>query len=230
MSGAAPVLELIDALADPAQSGLPSVPVDISLMPGDCALIDTRDQPLAAEFADLCCGLVPLRGGHVRFLGRDWAEISEEQAAALRGRIGRMSQAGSWIDFLGTDVNILLSQLHHTTRAESILRERAADLARRFALPGLPLARPAELTAEDLARAACVRAFLGEPLMILLESPAQGRFVDLMPSLLEAVVESRDRGATVIWLTRSDMVWADHAFPATVRLRFMERGLMPVRN
>jgi phospholipid/cholesterol/gamma-HCH transport system ATP-binding protein len=229
MSGTTPILELIGALPDAATSRLPPVPLDLQLMPGQCALIEARDPAQAAEFADLCCGVLPLRKGNVRFLGRDWADTPDELAAAMRGRIGRLYGTGAWIDFLGTDVNILLSQLHHTRRTEAALRDTAAELSRSFGLPGLPLTRPDALAAADLTRAACVRAFMGEPLLLLLESPEQERSTDLVQSLLDALAAARDRQAASIWLTRSDAVWHDRSFPATMRLRLLERGLTPMR-
>lgn len=230
MSGTAPILELIDAHPDTATSYLPPVPLNLELLSGQSALIEARDPAQAAEFADLCCGLLPLRQGGVRFLGRDWADTPDELAAAMRGRIGRTYGAGAWIGFLGTDVNILLSQLHHTTRSEAVLRATAAELSRGFGLPGLPLTRPNALAAADLVRAACVRAFMGEPLLLLLESPEQEQMADLVQSLLDALAAAHDRRAASIWLTRSDAVWHDRSFPATMRLRLMERGLTPVRS
>src|SRR3974390_1027876 len=154
MNAATPILEIAGALPDSAESRIPGVPLYLRIMPGDFALIDIPDPQLAAEFADLCCGLLRIRQGSVRFLGRDWAGVPDELAAAMRGRIGRMYGPGSWVGFLGTDVNILLSQLHHTRRTEAGLRDAAAELSYRFGLPGLPLAPPAAVSAADLLRAA----------------------------------------------------------------------------
>ena len=229
MAGATPVLELIGALPDAASTRLPAVALDLQLLPGQCALIEARDPSLATDFADLCCGMLPLRQGCVRFLGRDWSAMSDELAQAMRGRIGRLDSVAHWIGFLGTDANILLTQLHHTRRPEAALRDAAAELARLFGLPGLPLTRPEALTNADLARAACVRAFIGEPLLLILAAPEQEQVTDLVGSLLSALAVARDRQAAVIWLTRSDIVWGDRSFPATVRLRLADRGLAPQR-
>jgi phospholipid/cholesterol/gamma-HCH transport system ATP-binding protein len=229
MSGSAPVLELIGAQPGTVARHLPPVPLDFQLMPGTCCLIEARDASQAAEFADLCCGVLPIQHGCVRFLGRDWANTPDEQASAMRGRIGRVYGAGAWINYLGTDVNILLSALHHTRRPEAMLRDTAAELSRSFGLPGLPLTRPDALTASDLVRAACVRAFIGEPLLLLLESPEQEHSADLVRALLDASAAAHDRQAASIWMTRSDTVWGDRSFPATIRLRLTDRGLTPVR-
>jgi phospholipid/cholesterol/gamma-HCH transport system ATP-binding protein len=138
----------------------PALEIDLRLMAGELALVDARDSARHAWLADLCCGLVPLAAGTARFLGRDWSAVPPDYADALRGRIGRVFFSGSWIGFIDVSTNILLPQLHHTRDDPSDLRERAIALSCAFGLPGLPLARPSELAASDLARAACVRAFL----------------------------------------------------------------------
>ena len=199
---------------------------DLHLRAGEFALVDARQSTRPAWLADLCCGLLPLAAGRVRFLGRDWEAMPPDYAAALRGRIGRVFLSGSWIGFLDVATNILLPQLHHTRDHANTLRERAVALSCAFGLPGLPLARPGDLAASDLARAACVRAFLGDPALVLLESPIQGRFAGLIPPLLNALAAARDRGAAVIWFTRSDLIWREPSLPATHRLRLGERGLV----
>lgn len=228
MESNCPVLDLAGARAQTDSGEAPAPEIDLRLMPGELALIDARRSARSAWLADLCCGLLPLSEGSVRFLGRDWSAVPGDYAGALRGRIGRVFSSGSWIGFIDVAANILLPQLHHTRDDASELRARAADLCCAFGLPGLPLARPGELAAGDLARAACVRAFLGDPMLVVLESPVQGRFQTLVPPLLGALAAARDRGAAAVWLTRSDLVWRDLSIPANIRLRLGEHGLAPV--
>lgn len=229
MPDAAPVLSILSALPVEGECDLPPVAFDLALSPGELALIEVRNPAWASELADLCCGLIALRSGSVSFLGRDWTRLSERMAAALRGRIGRVHVNGCWIGFAGADLNILLQELHHTSRPVGPLRDVAAELARGFGLPGLPLVRPDALSAADLARAALVRAFLGEPRLVLLEHPVVGHLGELVPPLLNALATARDRGAAAIWFTGSDLVWNDRSFPATLRLRLTERGLIRLR-
>ena len=230
MPDTAQILQIDQAEPAPGAADLPLIPFALDLFPGELALIEARNPAWAAQFADLCSGLIPLAQGSVRFLGHDWAPMPEMLAAALRGRIGRVHGFGAWIGFAGMDRNILLPQLHHTHRPAGALLDEAAELARFFGLPGLPLVRPEELAPADLARAAAVRAFLGEPRLLLLESPVQGQFADLVPPLLNALAAARDRGASAIWLTGSDLIWNDRSFPATQRLRFTERGMTTLRH
>ena len=228
MDPSVPILDLAAARPRRDANDATAIEVDLRLGAGEVALVDGRHSSRPAWLADLCCGLLPLSGGSARFLGRDWSAMPRDYAAALRGRIGRVFQSGNWIDFIDVSTNILLPQLHHTRDDPSDLCERAIALSRAFGLPGLPLARPGDLTANDLARAACVRAFLGDPELLLLESPVQGRFNNLIAPLLDALAAARDRGAAAIWFTRSDLVWRDPSFPATQRLWLSEYGLVPV--
>ena len=223
----APVLDLAAARPQAWADEAPVPAIDLRLMPGELALVDARHAARPARLGDLCCGLVPLAAGMARFLGRDWSAVPPDYADALRGRIGRVFFSGSWIGFMDVATNILLPQLHHTRDDPSELRDRATALCCAFGLPGLPLVRPGELAASDLARAACVRAFLGDPALVLLESPVQARFTALLPPLLNALAAARDRGAAAVWFTRSDLVWRDPSIPATTRLRLGERGLVP---
>jgi phospholipid/cholesterol/gamma-HCH transport system ATP-binding protein len=121
-----PVLDLMGAFSAVPVSGFRRAPLDLRIMAGECVFVDTQHTSAATGLADICCGLLPLQSGLVRFLGQDWAHASDEQRAALRGQIGRLHGSNSWISTLGTDTNILLAQLHHTRRSELELREAAA--------------------------------------------------------------------------------------------------------
>jgi len=203
--------------------------LDLQLEPGDLALVDARDLPLASGFADLCCGLHRPADGEVRFLQRDWSRQPAEMADALRGLIGRVMSNPGWLRFLDATTNVLLQQIHHTRLDLDALREDAARLATHFGLPGLPNGPIAELSPGDLMRVGFVRAFVGEPKLVILESPVQGLYQDMVPALLNRLWEVRDRGGAAIWLTRSRMIWDNPLFPATHRLRLDHLGLSRIK-
>lgn len=199
--------------------------LDLVLEAGDLALVDARDAALAAAFADLCCGLHHPAEGEVRFLLRDWSRQPPETADALRGLIGRVMSDPGWLRFLDASTNILLRQIHHTRGDLDALYAEAAEIAVHFGLPGLPSGPIAHLSPADLTRAGYVRAFIGQPKLVILESPVQGLYHDLVPALLNRLAEVRDRGGAAIWLTRSRLVWDNASFPATHRLRLDHLGL-----
>ncbi len=233
--GAPPVLELDGARPAPdevwadaaAEAELPAI--DLRLGPGEGALVEAPDQRWGRALAALCAGLPPLAEGRARFLGQDWAALPRARAEALRGRIGHIfAENGGWLPHLSVEEGILLPQLHHSRRPEAVLRDAAAALARRFGLDRLPESHPAELPALDLARAACVRALLGEPMLLLLESPLRrGLWTeDLAGPLLTALAEARGRGAGFVWLSaRPSAVWDEAGLRGARRFRLSAHGL-----
>jgi hypothetical protein len=75
-------------------------------------------------------------------------------------------------------------------------------------------------------RTMLIRAFLGEPVLLLLEEPAVG----FRAALLNRVAGVRDRGGAVIWLIRSRMTRDADTFAATQWLRLTDHGLAAVRS
>jgi phospholipid/cholesterol/gamma-HCH transport system ATP-binding protein len=193
-----PVLALSNVIA--ADDRLPDRRLDLALAAGEFALIEVPGRRRAAAFADLCAGLVPLAQGAVSVLGRDWTKLPAEQADALRGRIGRLFAVPFRADTRDVAARVLLARLHHTRTPEAELRAEAAVLAVRFGLPGLP-AGPARLLSDaDLLRAACVRAFLGQSRLIILELPLSAQEDDILSACLSLGAQARGAGAAGMWL------------------------------
>jgi phospholipid/cholesterol/gamma-HCH transport system ATP-binding protein len=222
-----PVLELDAAQVQPNSELGINISMSLRVLPGECILIEATAPHQLPAFADLCSGLVELRSGRVCFIGRNWATLPDDYACALRGRIGRYFAARGWLPFLDVETNILLPALYHTHRNRDELRMEALVLAREFGLPGLPVGHPGELVDSDLVRAALVRAFLGEPLLVLLEEPADGPLEPFMPAVLNRAAIARDRGGAIAWLTQSRSTGANPSFPASQKLHLGDQGLTP---
>lgn len=221
------LMEAVRGADDPTETAV----LDLRLEAGEFALLRIGDPARAALCADLACGAAAAVEGRVNCLGQDWARLPYDIADALRGRIGRIFGQGGWLPHLSMAENILLPMLHHTRTAVEELRDRAAYLARAFGLPGLPVGRPGSLPAADLARAACVRAFLGEPMLLLLENPLlHGRVPELAAPLRDAIAAARARGAACLWMTSSPAVWEDQSLPCSQRLVLTELGLRARRR
>jgi phospholipid/cholesterol/gamma-HCH transport system ATP-binding protein len=208
--------------------GAETIDFETNLFGGDLALINLERPRFGSFFADACCGLCPAAKGRIFFLGKDWSALPSNTANALRGRIGRVFTDGNWLNRLTLLENILLPQLHHTRRKFAELRDEALQLAEHFGLPGLPSGRPDDVMRADHQRAACIRAFLGQPSLVVLEEPTFGVYPEILPPLVNAICQACDRGCAVIWLTREDQVWNDPLLPATRRYRLTARKLMEV--
>jgi phospholipid/cholesterol/gamma-HCH transport system ATP-binding protein len=205
-----------------------TIDLEMNLFGGDLALINLERPRFGSLLADACCGLHPAVEGSISFLGKAWSALPSDTANALRGRIGRVFTFGNWINRLTLLENILLPQLHHTRRKVAELRDEAVRLAEDFGLPGLPSGLPDDAIRTDHQRAACIRAFVGQPSLILLEEPTFGVYPEILPPLINAIRKACERGCGVIWLTLEDQVWNDSMLPVTHRYRLTARKLMEV--
>ena len=204
--------------------------ISFTLNPGDLLLVRIERENERLPLADASEGLVQPKLGSVMFLGEDWQSMSADHAAAQRGKIGRLFEGEGWVSDLEVDQNIVLSQRHHTERSEEEILDEALRFARMFGLPGLPRGRPGSVRRPDLRKAACIRAFLGQPALIILEQPVRGIYADLMAPLVNAAVSARKRGAAVLWTATDPQVWNHPGVRATMRARMMGSELRPVEE
>jgi phospholipid/cholesterol/gamma-HCH transport system ATP-binding protein len=195
---------------------------------GDLVLVRVTDLHQAELWADLAVGLVSPETGRVSILGNDLSGLDTETCNWLRGRVGRVFSRGNWMDRLSLLDNILLSARHHSGRDDDDLKAEASALAAVFDLPGVPLGMPDRFTRIDLQRAACVRAFLGEPLLVILEDPTYSARGNLVAPLVGAIRAARDRGAAVLWFSVAAEIWRDQSIPVTRRYRMTANQLMEV--
>ncbi len=165
--------------------------ISFQLLQGQLMLVHLEAEQTRLPLADAAQGLVEPEAGCVQFLGQNWRELSQMAAAEARARIGRVFNDPGWLSELDIDDNIVLAQLHHTSRPESEIRDEAAELARAYSLPGLPKGRSSNVRRQDLRRAACVRAFLGKPALLILEEPTAGVYSEIMPALMTSVRSAR---------------------------------------
>ncbi|QIP34961.1 ABC transporter ATP-binding protein [Komagataeibacter rhaeticus] len=229
MAANAPLLELRDAVPSFEESGLMPAPYNLRIMPGECAVIDCRDVERAALFADLCTGMISLTQGSIKFMGLDWSVLRDRQLNALRERIGRISRHGGWLDMFGTHLNIMLPHLYHTSEPFDHVVLHATELGHKFGLPGLPISAPDRLSAADLARAACVRAFMGRPALLVLEDISDMLPEETVLPFLEMLTAARDRGCGVLWLVRSGAAWHDYRKAVNIHMRLLDEGLFSMR-
>jgi len=204
--------------------------VSFELNRGELLLVRIERENERLPLADAATGLTRARPGRVQFLGEDWRAMSADSAAAHRGRVGRLFEDEGWISDLEVDQNIILAQRHHTRRSEAEIVEEALQFARIFGLPGLPRGRPASVRRWDLRKAACMRAFLGQPILIILEQPVRGVYADLMAPLVNSVRSARNRGAAVLWTVTDPQIWNQPGLHATRRARMLGSQLHVVET
>jgi phospholipid/cholesterol/gamma-HCH transport system ATP-binding protein len=195
---------------------------------GELLLVRMERENERLPLMDAAEGLATPTQGRVEFLGEDWQRMTADHAATQRGKIGRLFEDEGWVSDLDVDENIMLSQRHHTARSENDILEEALKWARVFGLPGLPRGRPGKMRRWDLRKAACIRAFLGQPRFVILEQPVHGIYADLMAPLLNAAQSARKRGAAVLWSIVDPKIWNHSEIRATIRARMFGSELRVV--
>lgn len=180
--------------------------VSLALQPGQLGLVWLERGHWKLPLADAACGLLEPAAGQVRFLGQDWRGLPPHAGAQRRGLIGRVLDH-AWLTSLPIDTNIMLAQLHHTLRPLEQIETEAERLSVTFGLPGLPRGEHLAVRPQDLHRAACVRAFLGSPRLLLLDDPTRGMYAELLPAMINCVLDAQQRGAAILWLTRDQHTW-----------------------
>ena len=201
-----------------------------TLNPGDLLLVRIERENERLPLADASEGRVGPKPGSVMFLGEDWGCMSADHAAEQRGKIGRLFDDEGWVSDLEVSQNIMLSQRYHTRRSDEEILDEALRFARMFGLPGLPRGRPGSVRRPDLRKAACIRAFLGQPALIILEQPVRGVYADLMSPLLNAVESARKRGAALLWTATDPQIWNHPGIHATMRARMLGSELCPMEG
>lgn len=214
-----PILEMDAAELALSDHDSQTVQIDFVLRSSELVIVQPGEEQIEQATINAVCGLIPPRSGAVRFLGLDWSKVPPDQANAMRGRIGHVFRKGEWVPHLTLADNILLGQLYHTRRSYADARDEAARLAVLFGLPGLPIGMPYDVSDLDRCRAAYIRAFLGEPDLIILESPMQDLVVDIIEPLLNAIRQSRARNAAVLWFMLDRRFWSEPSLQATQRIR-----------
>jgi len=199
--------------------------LDMRLARGDLHLVFCTSRALTSLLGDTCLGLTTPSSGVARLLDRDWRDLDRGQAHGLRAHVGRVLARGNWLETRSVWDNLVLQQLHTTQRSGTAINREAGRLARDFGLPGLPVDYPETCPPADLERAACARAFMGRPALVILEHPMTLTYPEMLAPLMEAIQRVRNRGGAVLLITSLTGLFDDASIPVTQRHR-IAGGLM----
>ncbi|MBN1674261.1 MAG: hypothetical protein JXR37_24645 [Kiritimatiellae bacterium] len=201
--------------------------VNLALAPGVPALVRLEQGRERTPLGDAAQGLITPQSGEVLFNGRSWSRMRASRQSVCRGRIGRVFDEGGWMSNLDVAENVTLSQRHHTRRRGADILREANGLAQSFGLREIPELRPRLLHRWDLRRAAWVRAFLGAPLLVILEQPMQNAPPQADEALIEAANRACARGAAVLWTTASTPIWKSTTLYGVRRYVMQGEALLP---
>ena len=202
--------------------------VSFALRPGELLWVLAEPGRDRLPLADLAGGLLDPQAGAVIFDGEDWADLSPDRGAAQRGLLRRVFDHGGWLSNLDVDENIILAQRFHAARADADLHDEAGRVAAALGLAEIPRVRPALLPRHELRRLQWVRAFMGEPALLLLEEPLRGLPSAWTPPLLRHLQAWRERGGAVLWLAADPAEAARPDLKPTLKMAMQGAKMQPV--
>ena len=177
---------------------------DLTLREGELAVFEIPVGHAMPDISGLAAGLIHPARGKVKICGTEWRQFDQISSGQQRETIGQVFQSdhrAHWIVNLDIDENIFLAE-QMTGRIQQLDLVAAADkLAKAFGLEEIPNLRESKVSRDRLMRAQWVRAFLPNPLrLLILEQPTSGVDSDAVPLLLNAIAKVRQKGTTVVWI------------------------------
>jgi cell division transport system ATP-binding protein len=151
-------------------------------------------------FLKLCYGALVPTAGYARIFGQDVRQMSRNDVALARQRIGVVHQDCQFLDHLSITDNVALP----LTVAGRDVQAEAENLSELMAWCGLtPRANalPPELSGGERQRAALARAVILSPDLILADEPTGNVDWDMSQRLLKLLVELNRMGKTVMIAT-----------------------------
>ncbi len=146
----------------------------------------------------LCYGELQPSSGKVSVMGRPLAEMTRDQLADTRQRIGVVHQDCQFLDHLSVAQNVGLPL---TTTGRDLPESDLSDLLGWVGLGGHADAFPPTLSGGERQRAALARAVIVAPTLLLADEPTGNLDWDMSQRLLMLMVELNRMGTAIVIAT-----------------------------
>lgn len=167
-------------------------------------------------------GLSP-SAGRMEIFGRDVAELSRDQRAYVRSRLGVVFQDFRLIDHMSIYDNVALP-LRLTGKDSKDDRDTVQELLHWVGLGDYAKARPKQLSGGQKQRAAIARALINRPAVLLADEPTGNVDDGIGLKLLRLFEELNKLGTTVVVATHSETLRQRFDYP---EFRLSQGQLVP---
>jgi len=199
--------------------------VSLKLAPGSFHFLTGPSGAGKTTLLKLCYGELVPTTGHVGLFGRELREMSRDDIARTRRRIGVVHQDCQFLDHLPLDENVALP-LTVSGRAGLAEEGNLRELMAWVGLTDRAKALPPELSGGERQRAALARAVITSPEVIIADEPTGNVDWEMSQRLLALLVELNRMGKAVLIATHDlALIRAAKAQVAARVLRIKDRRL-----
>jgi len=171
--------------------------VSLKLAPGSFHFLTGPSGSGKTTFLKLCYGALVPTAGYVRIFDKDVREMSRDDIAQVRRRIGVVHQDCQFLDHLSLFENVALplTVAGHDVQGEA---ENLSDLLNWCGLSARSNALPPQLSGGERQRAALARAVILSPDVVLADEPTGNVDWEMSQRLLQLLIELNRMGKTVL--------------------------------
>ncbi len=172
--------------------------VSLKLTPGSFHFLTGPSGAGKTTLLKLCYGALTAGQGRVTIFGQDVREMSRDEVAMTRRRVGVVHQDQRFLDHLTLTENVALPL---TVSGRPIDAEEVSDLLHWVGLAKQKDSHPPELSGGERQRAALARAIIMSPEVILADEPTGNVDWEMSIRLLQLMVELNRMGKTIMIAT-----------------------------
>jgi cell division transport system ATP-binding protein len=174
--------------------------VSLALSPGSFHFLTGPSGAGKTTLLKLCYGALVPTTGRVRLFGQDRREMTRDDVAMARRRIGVVHQDCQFLDHLSVSENIALPL---SVSGRDLLAEEAnlRELVGWVGLKERAQALPPELSGGERQRAALARAVIMSPDVVLADEPTGNVDWEMSQRLLRLLIELNRMGKTILIAT-----------------------------
>ncbi|MCB1335243.1 MAG: ATP-binding cassette domain-containing protein [Roseivivax sp.] len=174
--------------------------ISLKLSPGTFHFLTGPSGSGKTTFLRLCYGALKPTAGQVRLFSRDLRQMSRDDIARSRRRIGVVHQDCQFLDHLDVTENVALP-LTVSGQDAGAAQGDLQELLGWVGLSGRAGALPPELSGGERQRAALARAVILSPDVVLADEPTGNVDWDMSQRLLQLLIELNRMGKTIVIAT-----------------------------
>ena len=174
--------------------------INLRLAPGSFHFLTGPSGTGKTTFLKLCYADLRATAGKVTLFGQDTNDMSRDEIAHARQRMGVVHQDCEFLDHLSLAENIALP-LMVAGRGSATQENNLSELMGWVGLSTRADALPLELSGGERQRAALARAVITDPDVILADEPTGNIDWDMSLRLLQLLVELNRMGKTILIAT-----------------------------